>query len=100
MRAAAGEVPQFDRARRATFEPRYGDGGAPAVSEVKVWAHRVTPDDDSEGLTAGVTVVAGEERADVDLAPSRGEAVLPVGAPPRGRRGLADGITDDPARGA
>lgn len=73
----AGELPAFDSLRRVLFEV-HRDGATP-LGEVKVWAHRVTEEGDSESLPAVARLSGtGDVRA-VDLSLSRGEAVFPVG---------------------
>jgi hypothetical protein len=71
--AAGGEVPEFSALRSATFHlPE-----SPA-RELKVWAHRVTPDGDSRPLPAVVEVRCGDVTRRVDLSLSRGQVVLPI----------------------
>jgi hypothetical protein len=73
--AAEGEVPEFASLRSATFHlPE-----TPA-RELKVWAHRVTPDGDSQALPAVAEVRCGDEIRRVDLSLSRGQVLLPVPA--------------------
>lgn len=71
--AASGEVPMLSGLRSATFH-------LPPTSarELKVWAHRVTPDGNSEGLPALVEVHCGENTKRFDLKLSGGQAVLPL----------------------
>jgi amino acid permease len=78
LRAAAGEVPAFPLLRRATFEAAPGAGGTAVAREMKVGAHRVTPDGDSEGLPAHVAVHVGDETRHFELDSSRGQIVLPL----------------------
>jgi hypothetical protein len=55
---------------------------ATEAKELKVWAHRVTADGDSEGLPAVAEVRAGGEPARFDLGVSGGQVVLPlIGGP-------------------
>jgi hypothetical protein len=49
LRAASGEIARFDALRRVTLTP---DWPAAAPAELKLWAHRVTADDESEPLAA------------------------------------------------
>jgi hypothetical protein len=72
--AATGEVPSFVALRRATFELP-----ATRAAELKVWAYRVTTDGSSQGLPALVEIETGGETKPVDLEPSGGQAVLPLG---------------------
>jgi hypothetical protein len=71
--AASGAVPKLKKLRSATFH-------LPPTSarELKVWAHRVTPDGNSEGLPALVEVHCGENTKRFDLKLSGGQAVLPL----------------------
>jgi hypothetical protein len=65
-------VPAFPRLRSATFRIP-ATGGA----ELKVWAHRVTPTGDSEGLSAMLEVLDGGEARRFDLGLSGGQVVVP-----------------------
>jgi hypothetical protein len=78
LRATAGEVPAFPLLRRATFEAAPGAGGTAVAPELKVGAHRVTPDGDSEGLPAHVAVHVGDGTRHFELDSSRGQIVLPL----------------------
>ena len=71
----AGDIPQFDALRSALFEVQ-PDQVAPA-DEVKVWAHRVTPEGETESLPATAFVRAGMRSHTADLSLSRGEVVFP-----------------------
>jgi hypothetical protein len=65
--AAAGDVPLFSRLRAATFAwPRAG------ATELRVWAHRMTDDGESESLPALLTIHSGGRvtRVDAKLAGS------------------------------
>lgn len=72
-RAATGEVPMFSALRYAMFQ-------LPAnhAKELKVWAHRVTPDGGSEGLPAVLELREGEQTKRFDLKLSGGEMMLPL----------------------
>jgi DNA-binding MarR family transcriptional regulator len=48
-RAASGEIVRFASLRRVTLTPQWPAGSPP---ELKLWAHRVTADDESEPLEA------------------------------------------------
>jgi hypothetical protein len=86
LRAAAGEVPAFSSLCSATFRLAAGH-----ARELKVWAQRITPDGDSEGLAAVVEVDGGVEAKQLDLKLSGGQAVLPVGDECQVKIILADG---------
>ena len=67
-------VPRFSRLQRAIVRPAVGT----AVTELKVWAHRVTPEGDSEGLAGTLQVSQGGDIREVDLKLARGQVVLPL----------------------
>ena len=72
QRASGGEVPTFGNLRSATFRiPVTGS------AELKVWAHRVTPTGDSEGLPAQLEVRDGGDAKRFDLGLSGGQVVVP-----------------------
>jgi hypothetical protein len=72
-RAATGEIPEFGALRRATFQLPAGP-----ARELKVWAHRATPEGASEGLPALLEVQGDGETRQVDLKLSAGQALLPI----------------------
>ncbi|HEX7169936.1 MAG TPA: hypothetical protein VF206_03830, partial [Rubrobacter sp.] len=59
--------------RRAIFET---EGGA---SDLKVWAHKVTPEGNSVSLAGLLNVRQGDETRQYDLTISDGQVVLPTG---------------------
>jgi hypothetical protein len=71
--AASGEIAGLSRLRHATFH-------LPATSarELKVWAHRVTSDGGSEGLSALVEIPSGAGTKQFDLRLSGGQVILPL----------------------
>ena len=71
--AATGEVPAFSSLRYAKFQ-------LPAIQarDLKVWAHKITPEGDSEGLPALLEVRCGDEEKDFDLKLAGGQVVLPL----------------------
>jgi hypothetical protein len=71
--AATGEVPAFSSLRYAKFQ-------LPAIQarDLKVWAHKITPEGNSEGLPALLEVHRGHEKKDFDLKLSGGQVVLPL----------------------
>jgi hypothetical protein len=71
VQAASGAVPSVDSLRRATFHLPAAIG-----AELKVWAHRVTRDGESEALPATVTIGTGQSTLDLRLA--GGQIVLPL----------------------
>jgi hypothetical protein len=70
----SGEIASFESLRRALFDVRRD--GATAPDEVKVWAHRVTPEGESESLPATALVRSRARTETADLSLSRGEAVF------------------------
>jgi hypothetical protein len=72
-RAAAGEIRDFSRLRRATFRSEVDAG-----TQLKVWAHKVTPEEDSEGIVGVLRVHHDGETRQFDLKLSKGQVVLPV----------------------
>jgi amino acid permease len=71
--AASGEMTAFASLRRVTFSLP-----ATPARELKVWAHRVTPEGDSEPLPALAEVRCGSEMRRVDLGLCGGQALLPI----------------------
>ena len=67
VRGAGGEIARFDAVRRVTVTPEWPAG---APTELNLWAHRVTAEDESEPLAAhiepgpsaesSVTIVLGQ----------------------------------------
>jgi hypothetical protein len=77
MLAAGGEVPALASLRSATFQLP-----AHAANQLKVWAHRLTPEGGSEGLAAQLEVRNGGDPLRVDLVKSNGQALLPLDGSP------------------
>jgi amino acid permease/predicted transcriptional regulator len=71
--AATGEVTAPSSLRYATFQVP-----AEQAQELKVWAHKVTPEGDSESLPALLEVRCGDETTRFDLKLSGGQALLPL----------------------
>ena len=71
--AATGEVPAPSSLRYAIFQLPAGQ-----AQELKVWAHRVMPEGDSEGLPALLEVHCGSETTRFDLKLSGGQVLLPL----------------------
>jgi hypothetical protein len=78
LRATGGEIPAFPSLRRAIFSARSEDGGTAVARELKVWAHSVTPEQESHGIPAHLEVHLGDETRHFDLELSRGQVVLPL----------------------
>ena len=76
--ASTGELASFPLLHGATFNL-----GPTAARELKVWAHRVTPDGHSESLPAHVRVTSGDAAASwFDLKQHDGQVVLPLNQKP------------------
>jgi amino acid permease len=75
--AATGEVPTPSSLRYAIFQVPAGQ-----AQDLKVWAHKVTPEGDSEGLPALLDVLCGDETTRFDLKLSGGQVVLPLTSRP------------------
>jgi hypothetical protein len=71
--AASGEVPAPAALRYAIFQLPAGQ-----AKELKVWAHKVTPEGESEALPALVDVRCGDKVTRLDLKLSSGQALLPL----------------------
>ena len=70
--AGMGMIVHFSALRRARFIiPASG------VRELKVWAHRITPELRSEGLAASLVVSSDGEQQTFDLQHSGGQVILP-----------------------
>jgi len=72
-KAAAGEVPAFSSLRRVSFRPEES-----AATQLKVWAHKVTTEGDSEGIAGFLHVRQRDETRRFDLKLSKGQVALPV----------------------
>jgi hypothetical protein len=68
---AAGEVPAPSSLRYAIFQIP-----AEQAQELKVWAHKITPEGNSEGLPALLEVRCGDETTQFDLKLSGGQALM------------------------
>jgi hypothetical protein len=75
IHAAGGEIPAFSALCQAAFQLPATD-----ARELKVWAHRITAEGNSEGLPAVLRVVAGGEEKEFNLKLSAGQVILPLGA--------------------
>jgi hypothetical protein len=71
--AAGGEVPSFESLRAATFQLP-----ASSADQLKVWAHRLTPEGGSEGLPAQVLVRDGAATREVGAVQFSGQVLLPL----------------------
>jgi hypothetical protein len=75
LEAAAGVIDSPAGLRRATFRL-----SEPRSVELKLWAHQVSPEGNSEALPLIAEVTAGGLRRRVDLGLTGGKAVLPLTA--------------------
>jgi amino acid permease len=73
VQAAAGGVPAFSALRYVNFQLP-----ATQARELKVWAHQITPEGNSEGLPALLVVHCDGEKKEFDLKLSSGQVVLPL----------------------
>jgi hypothetical protein len=83
LRAADGELPAFRSLRRLRFDA-CTEGREPTVArELKIWAHRITAEHDSQSLPAHLRVQLGEEAEARQFDPelSHGQIVLPLTDP-------------------
>jgi len=71
--AASGEVSAPAALCYATCQLPVGQ-----AKELKVWAHKVTPEGESEALPALVDVRCGDKATRLDLKLSGGQALLPI----------------------
>jgi predicted transcriptional regulator len=71
VRVATAEIPTFSALRYATFQLPATD-----ARELKVWAHQITPEGNSESLPARLVVHCGGEKKEFDLKLSAGQVVL------------------------
>jgi hypothetical protein len=73
VQASTGQIPSFSLLRHIQFRLP-----ATRARELKTWAHRITPDGNSEGLPALLTVHSSGEEEEFDLKLSGGQAVVPI----------------------
>jgi hypothetical protein len=73
--AAAGEIPAIYSLRQASFRIQRS---AAATNQLKVWAHKVTPEGYTEGIAGLLHVRQGEVTKRFDLKLSKGQVVLQV----------------------
>ncbi len=73
VQAATGEILAFASLRCATFQLL-----ATEARELKVWAHKITPEENSQGLPALLNVHCGNQEKEFDLKSCDGQVVLPI----------------------
>jgi amino acid permease len=79
LSASGGELPGFTELRSAVFRLPIGE-----ANDMKVWAHRVSIEGESEGLPARLEVQRGEKVDHYDLQLSRGRALISLRDVPDG----------------
>lgn len=70
---ATAQIPQFSQLRYVAFNLSANQG-----HELKVWAHELMPDGDSQGLPALLEVNCGPKSAQYDLKLTGGQVVMPI----------------------
>jgi len=77
FQAGHGDISSFDGLQSAIFQlpPSNAD-------ELKVWAHKITPEERSQPLAAHLTVRSGEEVKEFNLKDPAGQILLPLDARP------------------
>jgi len=73
LRAATGDIPNFNSLRSITFHLP-----PTAAKELKVWLHQLTAEDFSEILPARVSIHQGQEKQDFEATSSDGQVVFPL----------------------
>jgi amino acid permease len=68
-----GNVPHFTQLRTAVFRMPTGE-----AHDLKVWAHRVTPEGDTEGLPVRLEMPGGSDLKPIDLSRSKGQYLIPL----------------------
>jgi amino acid permease len=76
LRAASGELPAFRSLQRIIFDAPPDDGDP--ARELKVWAHAVTPEQESRALPGQLDVRLRDESRRFDLELCRGQVVVPL----------------------
>jgi hypothetical protein len=65
-----GEIARFSALRSVRFTPDWNAAGGAAPAQLKVWAHRITAEEDSEPLTVTLEIERGASREPVVLDPA------------------------------
>jgi hypothetical protein len=71
--ASGGELAKFSQLRSAGFRLPVGE-----ARDLKVWAHRVSREGETEGLPAMLEIQRGDNVEQFDLMLSRGRVLIPV----------------------
>ncbi|MGB0388581.1 MAG: hypothetical protein ACPGWR_27490 [Ardenticatenaceae bacterium] len=77
IESATEDIAKFSTLRSLMFE-------LPPTSaqELKVWAHQITPEGDSQGLPAQLKLSFGNQTQEFDLSRSNGQLILPLPSTP------------------
>jgi hypothetical protein len=78
LQASAGEIPAFSSLRHALFEPAVARSPRQRPQQLKVRAHAVTPEGDSEPIGGSITVQAGGETKTYDIQLAKGQVTQPL----------------------
>jgi len=78
LQASAGEIPAFSSLRHALFEPAVARSPRQSPQQLKVRAHAVTPEGDSEPIGGSITVQAGGETKTYDIQLAKGQVTQPL----------------------
>ena len=104
-RSASGEIPDFIALRAATF--RFAPGSeaedrvpAPAVTDVKIWAHAFASSGDDQPLPATVNFRGGDAVTTYDLRSHGGQMILPLAEPPASGGFTVQVVFGDPSQDA
>jgi len=73
IKAATREIPAFSTLRQVEFQLPATD-----AREIKIWAHRITPEGNSEGLSGLLQIQFGSEKKELDLKLSDGQVISPL----------------------
>lgn len=73
VEGSGGEISDFGSLRAVSFQLSF-----PNACELKVWVHRLTPEDTSEALGASLTVLCGDEPQKFDMKECDGQVVVPL----------------------
>ncbi len=73
VKAFGGDIPDFDSLRAVSFQL-----SVPGACELKVWVHKLTPEDISEALPASLTVNCDGDPQEFDITEYGGQVVLPL----------------------
>jgi hypothetical protein len=73
IQASTGAIPDFSTLQHVTFQLPVTD-----AQEIKIWAHRITPEGNSESLAGLLQIQLGSEKKEFDLKLSAGQVILPL----------------------